>query len=153
MNVSPGGCSIKSHLKLTIPTRVLLLPMSNRSTKFSVNWSCFRKSLNKILPLESNTNSISAGLFPHPTKFYQKLKPILIFPTFRAHCFTCTEAHRYRFAVQEMWWDSVVCLISTCSEWKPYSGKTENSKGSLSQFIYIESTGQLSETEDLKLET
>lgn len=29
----------------------------------------------------------------------------------------------------------------------------ENSKGSLSQFIYIESTGQLSETEDLKLET
>lgn len=50
-------------------------------------------------------------------------------------------------------WVSVVCLISTCSEWKPYSGKTENSKGSLSQFIYIESTGQVSETEDLKLET
>lgn len=46
-----------------------------------------------------------------------------------------------------------MCLISTCSEWKPYSGKTENSKGSLSQFIYIESTGQLSETEYLKLET
>ena len=51
-------------LKLTSPIRVLLAPTSKMSTRFWVKISCFRKSLYSILPLESNTNSMSAGLFP-----------------------------------------------------------------------------------------
>lgn len=51
-------------LKLTSPIRVLLAPTSKMSTRFWVKISCFRKSLYSILPLESKTNSMSAGLFP-----------------------------------------------------------------------------------------
>lgn len=45
------------------------------------------------------------------------------------------------------------CVWFPQCEWKPFSGKTGNSKSSLSQFVLIEATGQRSDISRRKLKT